>query len=58
MPDDWRERLEELAELYEGTELPGVLVRPMKDTLWCDEVKEYVPMDDPARLILTPQGGM
>ena len=46
-----------IAELYEGQELPSVLVRLMNDTPWCDEVGEYVPMDDPARVILTPKGG-
>ena len=38
-----------IAELHEGQELPGVLVPLMTDTPWCDEVGEYVPMEDPAR---------
>ena len=29
-----------VAELYEGQELPGVLVRLMTDTPWCEEVWE------------------
>ena len=44
-----------IAELYEGQELPGVLVRLMNDTPWCDQVEEYVPRDDPARAHLTPK---
>ena len=43
------------AELYEGQELPEVLVDLMTDTPWCDEVQEYVPMDDPARVHLVPE---
>ena len=35
--------------------LPGVLVRLMTDTPWCDQVQEYVPMDDPAGVHLTPK---
>lgn len=46
------------AELYEERDLPGVLVELMNDTPWCDEVGEYVPMDDPARVHLTPEAGM
>ena len=46
-----------IAELYEGQELPGMLVWLMTDTPWCDEVQEYVPMDDPARIHLTPKAG-
>ena len=47
-----------IAELYEGQELPGVLVRLMTDTPWCDQVGEYVPMDDPARVVLRPREGI
>lgn len=39
----------------DGRELPGVPVDLMTDTPWCDEVQEYVPMDDPARIHLTPE---
>ena len=46
-----------IAELYKGRELPDVLVRLMTDTPWCDEVGQYVPMDDPARVHLTPKAG-
>jgi len=46
-----------IAELYEGQELPGVLVRLMTDTPWCDQVQEYFPMTDPARVHLTPKPG-
>ena len=44
-----------VAELYEGRGLPGVLVRLMTDTPWCDEVQAYVPMDDLARVVLKPR---
>ena len=47
-----------IAELYEGQELPGVLVRLMTDAPWCDQVEAYVPMDDPARVYLTPKAGI
>ena len=46
-----------IAELYEGQELPTVLVRLMTDTPWCDEVQEYVPIGDPASVHLTPKPG-
>ena len=46
-----------IAELYEGRELPGVLVSLMTDTPWCDEVGEYAPMDDPARYLEAVLGG-
>ena len=41
-----------ITELYEGQELPDVLVSLMTETPWCDEVQEHVPMDDPARVHL------
>ena len=47
-----------IAELYAGRELPGVLVDLMTDTPWCDQVQEYVPMDDPARIHLRPKAAI
>ena len=46
-----------VAELYVGQELPEMLVRLMNDKPWCEEVQEYVPMDDPARVHLRAKGG-
>ena len=49
------EQTERYHERYEGRELPGVLVRLMTDTPWCDGAGECVPMDDPGRVYLTPK---
>jgi len=46
-----------IAELYKGQALPAVLVRLLNDMPWCDQVEEYVLMDDPARVHLTPKKG-
>ncbi len=46
-----------IAELYEGRELPAVLVRLLNDKVWCETLGEYGLMDDPARVHLTPKGG-
>ena len=46
-----------VAELYECPELRGVLVGLMTDTPWRDEVGEYAPIDEPARVHLTPKAG-
>ncbi len=47
------EQAERYHELYEGRELPGVLVRLVTDTPWCDRVQESFPTDDPARVSVT-----
>ena len=44
-----------IAEMYDNRELPGVPVRLMTGTPWCDEVSECVPVGDPARGHLTPK---
>ena len=52
IPNDL-DRAGTIAELYEGQDLPGALLRLMTDLPWCDQVQEYVPMDDPARVSVT-----
>ena len=46
-----------IAELYEGQELPGVLVELLNDKVQCETLGDYVLMDDPARVYLTPKRG-
>ena len=51
------DRLGTVAELYEGRDLPAVLVRRLNDKVWCEQAGEYVLMDDPARVHLTQKAG-
>ena len=46
-----------LDELYPAGELPAVVVRLLGDLVWCDEVADYVELEDPARVYLTPLEG-
>jgi hypothetical protein len=43
-----------LAELYATEELPPALMSLLGDLQWCDQVKEWVEIADPARVVLTP----
>lgn len=46
-----------IAELYEGRELPAVLVRLLNDKVWCEQAGDYILIADPARVQLTPKAG-
>jgi hypothetical protein len=45
-----------MADLYRGRELPAALRSLLHDKVWCDQVKEWVEIADPARVVLTPRG--
>ena len=45
-----------LDELYPEGELPGAVVRLLGHLVWCDEVADYIELEDPARVYLTPRG--
>jgi hypothetical protein len=48
-----------LDDLYPGGDLPSEVVALLGDLAWCEETAEWVDLDDPARVFLTPleQGG-
>jgi hypothetical protein len=43
-----------LDELYPEGELPAELVRVLGDLVWCPRLADWVDLDDPARVYLTP----
>ena len=55
------ERMEagSLDDLYPGGDLPPEVVALLGDLAWCEETAEWVDLDDPARVFLTPleEGG-
>lgn len=44
-----------LDELYPEGRLPPRLERLMGDLVWCDQVGDYIELEDPARVFLTPR---
>lgn len=44
-----------VSELYLAGNLPPELVRLFAETLtWCDLAEDYIELEDPARIVLTP----
>jgi hypothetical protein len=44
-----------LDELYPEGDLPGSVVRLLGDLVWCDQAADYIELEDPARVYLTPR---
>jgi hypothetical protein len=44
-----------LDELYPDGELPASVVRLLGDLVWCDQAADYIELEDPARVYLTPR---
>ena len=44
-----------LDELYPDAELPASVARLLGDLVWCDQAADYIELEDPARVYLTPR---